>query len=158
MPEDSLIREQKREYDRARYAVNREQRLQQHEYREANREQLLPRKRAYYEAHRERLLEEKRQVYAERRDQVLDHYGTACACCGATENLSIDHIFGDGAEHRQELFADPAVSGGARFFLWLIQNDFPDDRFQTLCMPCNQSNGNGKHCRLVHDEEANNAG
>lgn len=77
---------------------------------------------------------------------VLAHYGEECACCGATENLSIDHINGGGEEHRRQL---GLVAGGAMFYRWLIREDFPPG-YQTLCMPCNSSKGDGERCRLDH--------
>jgi len=83
---------------------------------------------------------------------ALDHYGHACACCGATENLSIDHVNGDGREHREALFGS---QGGAStsMYRWLARNGFPDG-FQTLCRPCNTSKGSGERCRMPHPEVA----
>lgn len=48
--------------------------------------------------------------------------------------LSIDHVDGNGAEHRMELFGNRRV-GGYRFYLWLKRNDYPDN-FQVLCFSC----------------------
>ena len=78
------------------------------------------------------------------RAAVLGHYGTACACCGAAERLSIDHVEGNGARHRQELFG--GKSSSQRMYRWLVKQGFPDG-FQTLCLPCNQSKGNGRECK-----------
>lgn len=81
-------------------------------------------------------------------DKVLSHYGTACACCGATEDLSIDHVSGDGAEHGDLLFGDKRARG-YRFHLWIIRNGFPDG-FQVLCRPCNHSKAKTSRCWLRH--------
>jgi hypothetical protein len=71
-----------------------------------------------------------------------------CACCGATENLSIDHVDGSGNQHRAEI----GITGGGgsdQLYRWLIVNGFPSG-FQTLCRRCNRSKGTGAHCRLNH--------
>jgi hypothetical protein len=80
------------------------------------------------------------------RDAVFGHYGRACACCGSAENLVIDHVAGGGAAHRIEL---NLVSGGVRFYRWLIAQGFPDG-YQALCSRCNSSKGEGTACRLDH--------
>jgi hypothetical protein len=82
------------------------------------------------------------------RDRVFDHYGRACACCGATENLTIDHIERQGAAHRRELFGKQGY-GSVPFYRWLIKNNFPPG-FQVLCMACNQSKGISQECVLWH--------
>jgi hypothetical protein len=65
---------------------------------------------------------------------MLVHYGdgkAACVRCGFdnVSALSIDHINGDGWEHRHNL--------GTKYSLysWLKKNNFPKG-FQTLCMNC----------------------
>lgn len=78
-------------------------------------------------------------IYAAARDLVLGHYGRACACCGATSDLSIDHV-------------EPCLEGRKRrsareFYRWLVVHGFPPG-FQTLCMPCNRSKRTGKLCKL----------
>jgi len=89
-----------------------------------------------------RVNDRKRRVSAKQR--VLGHYGTACACCGATANLTIDHVNGDGKQHRKEIGVNSLA-----IYRWLIKNDFPPG-FQTLCMPCNVSKFDGERCRM-HD-------
>ena len=85
------------------------------------------------------------------RKQVFDHYGWACACCGTTDELTIDHVNGDGAEHRRSL-----GSGGNAIYRWLAVNRFPHG-FQVLCGPCNRSKGRGPACRLDHERNADAA-
>jgi hypothetical protein len=138
-------------------------------YRILHRERLLAAKREWYQANRdhhaalgriwrEANAEQKKQLdkaFHERcRDELLaaifGHYGSSCACCGDTGNLSIDHINGSGAEHRASLAAAGATNvTGQAFYRWLVRNDFPDG-YQTLCVPCNASKGVGVHCRLDH--------
>jgi hypothetical protein len=78
---------------------------------------------------------------------VFAHYGTECACCGVTEELTIDHVDGEGAAHREEL----GNRGGGPFFKWLIRNGLPPG-FQTLCSPCNRNKGTGARCHLPHGQ------
>ena len=77
------------------------------------------------------------------RNAVFAHYGLACACCGSTERLNIDHVNGDGKQRRQE------HGRGSAFYRWLVSRGFPEG-FQTLCFPCNRSKANGERCRLDH--------
>jgi hypothetical protein len=83
------------------------------------------------------------------RDQVLDHYGRECACagCGATGNLQIDHVNGNGRAHRLELFGRNSESH--LMYRWLIKQGFPPG-FQVLCQPCNSSKRDGVACHLDH--------
>jgi hypothetical protein len=76
------------------------------------------------------------------RELVLDHYGRSCRCCSVTEQLTIDHVNGDGAEHRKTV-------NGAQLYRWLVENDFPEG-FQTLCFNCNASKRAGPRCLLDH--------
>lgn len=82
--------------------------------------------------------------------EALAAYGDGtCACCGTSENLSLDHISGDGAEQREELFGDRRI-GGYRFYLWLRRNGYPPG-LQVLCRRCNHSKAKTGRCQLLHD-------
>jgi hypothetical protein len=119
-----------------------------HRYK-VNREKSREKSRRYYEANREAVLERGSRYVDSLRAAVFDHYGSACACCGSTERLSIDHVNGDGGRHRKELFGDG--TGGWGFYLWLIRQDFPVvPPLQVLCHGCNTSKGDGDRCRLDH--------
>lgn len=89
------------------------------------------------------------------RDEVFEVYGRECVCCGTTENLTLDHVNANGAEHRELL------GTGINFYAWLVQNGFPDEcgpggeyELQTLCSVCNSSKANATHCRMhcKHEE------
>jgi len=95
-----------------------------------------------------RMRERQRDYRADLRAAVFTHYGTVCACCGTAKRLSIDHVSGDGAEHRERLYGR-RNGGGVQFWRWLIKQGFPQG-YQTLCLPCNQSKGNGKRCKITH--------
>jgi hypothetical protein len=132
------ILERKRDYDREHHNAA---------WREAHQDEISEYNRAHHRDHREQIRERKRSYYQGLRRQVLDHYGWECACCGVSDDLTIDHVDGDGAEHRIELFGNR--SAGTQFYLWLVRNDFPDDiRVQVLCVPCNSSKGTGERCRM----------
>lgn len=82
--------------------------------------------------------------------EVLEAYGgLRCACPGCTtpegihEFLSIDHVDGNGADHRRELFGDPKKGGN--LYDWLKKNDFPPG-FRVLCMNCNFALGHFGYC------------
>jgi len=158
-------REKNRETLRARgreYAADPEVRVRKRQDYQENRDERTERMRRRYQENREARLEQSRQYYQENLDavrrgvrnradklraQVFGHYGTSCACCGRTDDLSIDHIGGNGHEHRQEIFG--RQGGGVEFYHWLIQHGFPEG-YQTLCRPCNQSKFTGDRCRLQH--------
>jgi hypothetical protein len=78
---------------------------------------------------------------------VFDHYGRSCACCRTARRLTIDHAGGGGKAHRVALFG--RNQAGAQFYSWLVRNGFPDG-YQTLCLPCNASKGDGASCALSH--------
>ncbi|SRR6266496_1181090 len=90
-----------------------------------------------------------RSYRARLRALIFGHYGTACACCGTAENLTIDHVNGVGAQHRLELYGRSQGYGGPRFYAWLARQGFPAG-YATLCRPCNSSKRKGERCRLDH--------
>ncbi len=65
--------------------------------------------------------------------QVIDGYGGCCACCGEARYLflSVDHVDGNGAQHRKEL-----GYGNRRLLLQIIAAGFPPE-YQVLCFNCN---------------------
>lgn len=71
--------------------------------------------------------------------EALNHYGLACACCGSTEALGIDHVYGDGKQHREAVKTS--------IHLWLKSHGYPAG-FQTLCARCNTSKGRSFTCAL----------
>ena len=92
---------------------------------------------ARYASHRQRAKKE-----------AMSMYGTVCQCCGEyrIEFLTIDHIDGNGAEHRREISAQ----GGQSFYIWLRANKYPAG-FQVLCFNCNAAKGYFGAC--PHDKE-----
>lgn len=84
-----------------------------------------------------------RRYYAKLRADALAPYGDSCACCAATEALTLDHIAGGGKQHRQIFTSSSAM------YRWIITNGHPDG-FQILCSPCNKSKGAGPRCMIDH--------
>lgn len=75
-----------------------------------------------------------RKLYYRYKEQVFSHYcnGTEYSCkhCGFTDMraLSVDHMAGDGADHRRG-------GTGSSLYKWLVHHNFPEG-FQVLCMNC----------------------
>jgi hypothetical protein len=133
-------------------------------YRERNRDEVRRRWRDHARQLRAdpevcaQLAEASRDYYARIRAQVLAHYSPAdppsCACCGATDDLTIDHLDGDGEYHRW-LVLGPDTRSVVRFYAYLVREGFPDDPpFQVMCLPCNSSKGAGDRCQLWHGDPA----
>lgn len=103
-------------------------------WRKNNKEKVNAYRKVYVAKYPEKIKEKGRRnskVKRKRqREKILNAYGGTCVCCGETEAkfLAVDHIFSDGKEHRKEI---------GDFYGWLIQNNFPKDRFQLLCHNCN---------------------
>jgi hypothetical protein len=104
----------------------------------------------WQEANPEKCREKAQRHRESLRVTVFDHYGRACACpgCGATDDLTIDHVNGDGKQHREAVFGRSNAAGW-QFYRWLIRNGFPAG-FQVLCKSCNASKKAGNECRLNH--------
>lgn len=87
--------------------------------------------------------EKRAETQLKDKQEVLSHYGNICQCCGEhrIEFLTIDHINGDGAEHRRN---SPA-KGGRSTYLWLRRNDYPSG-YQVLCFNCNIAKGSSGEC------------
>jgi hypothetical protein len=80
---------------------------------------------------------------AEQRLKVLRHYSGGhlhCECCREShqEFLTIDHVNGDGAEHRRQVKSSDICP-------WIIRNGFPEG-FRVLCMNCNYALGLYGYC------------
>lgn len=75
----------------------------------------------------------------QRRKDVIDKYGGKCVCCGESqyEFLSIDHVNGNGKNHRENLRHN--------LISWLRNNEVSEE-FQILCHNCNQAKGHYGTC------------
>jgi len=86
--------------------------------------------------------------------EIMNAYGgPICKCCDETmvEFLSMDHIDGNGSQHRREI----KVSSGDGLYKWLKKNNFPSG-FQVLCYNCNLAKAHNNnicpHQTIVEDQ------
>lgn len=88
----------------------------------------------------ERQLVRKRADKQALKAEALAAYGgPVCMDCGSIEfdRLTLDHVNGDGAEHRRVLTGD-ARQGGYKFYLQLKARGWPNDPpLRVLCGTCN---------------------
>jgi hypothetical protein len=98
---------------------------------------LAARQRAKRKADPERLAANDKRSCDKIRAACLAAYGGKCVCCGEAEPLflAVDHIYGDGAEHRR------TIGSGTSIYRWLRDHGYPRDRFQLLCHNCNMAKG-----------------
>jgi hypothetical protein len=92
-----------------------------------------------------------------KRQKVFAHYCAGephCMCPGCRTRyigfLQLDHVNGWGRDSRRKL---QLGNGGARYWKWIIENNYPDG-FQILCANCNGMGAKGKkkHCPLAGQE------
>lgn len=112
------------------------------------RESINARQRARYYAHHEEETELRRKYRQDAKRAAIDAYGGVCACCGEhrIELLAIDHINGNGKEHRKQ-----ASGTGHRFYRWLARQGWPQGELRVLCHNCNLSRGLYGYC--PHERE-----
>lgn len=101
-------------------------------------------RRAFQREYRKKNKEKIREAARKVRVEVLCYYGGSppkCACCGEThmEFLAIDHVKGNGNEHRKK------VGSGYVFCYWLRAHGFPKG-FRVLCHNCNLARGFYGYC------------
>lgn len=98
-----------------------------------------------HKKNQQQLREMDRQRDARSKQEVMSHYGAKCACCGEGNLafLTIDHINGNGSQHRIKVIG--IRSGGRKFYRWLKAQGYPSE-FQVLCMNCNFAKGHYGIC------------
>lgn len=90
-----------------------------------------------------------------RKYRVLSHYSNGvpvCACCGESliGFLTLDHINGDGAQHRKAL----GIHGGGYSFYGYIEKENYPSGYRVLCFNCNCSLGFMGYCPHTAPERA----
>lgn len=104
-----------------------------------------------------RVREAQRNSCRRARYQMIVEYGGKCACCGENrpQFLTLDHVNGNGAEHRREITGKRS-GGGYTIALWLRAHGWPKDGYQLLCWNCNCARGFSGYChpQLVLSELA----
>ena len=118
-------------------------------YRERHDEQIRAVHAVYRKTHRTKIIQNNKLRYQKLKAEVISAYGGKCACCSEQEPqfLTMDHKFGNGAEHRRQIGAYRKT--GYNFYMWLKENGWPSDEYQLLCFNCNcakRSNGSNGYC------------
>jgi hypothetical protein len=126
----SLIDEKARKEYQHQYYLNHIEKQRGIDTSEHKMSQALKR----YHENRPEILFKRREAILKKKIETLTYYGNnycACVKCGYTgiHALSIDHIEGNGAQHRKE----GTIKG--RFYVWLSKQGYPKG-YQTLCMNC----------------------
>lgn len=95
-------------------------------------DEFRARDREYYKSHAARINELAKAARLKKRLLVIEAYGGKCICCGESNHkfLTVDHKESGGRKHRREL------QSGYGFYIWIIQQKFPDN-LQLMCYNCN---------------------
>jgi len=93
--------------------------------------------------------DKQKENYMNIRLQTYQHYCKGkiqCNCCGEDrlEFLTLDHINGNGSEHRRQIDPDKKIGGNGVYY-WLKKNNWPEG-FQILCCNCNFAKRQNKCC------------
>ena len=141
------------ESSRKYYVKNREKRkTASKEYYVKNKKMINEKKKVWYDKNatksefREHYQLIEKLARLRRKCLVMDKYGGKCSCCGEnrSEFLSIDHINGNGNQHRKQIVG--------KIYPWLKRNKFPPG-FQVLCHNCNMSKEWNSICPHKRDKD-----
>jgi hypothetical protein len=136
-----------KEYQR-QYRIKNKKKIEEGRKRwyQKNRERVYANNRRSVEKNRDKVNENARRRYWNFKINILEHYcddgGPKCECCGETqlEFLTLDHIDGNGGQHRREI-----KKKGKSFYQWIKKENYPGG-FRILCMNCNASLGWFGYC------------
>ena len=103
------------------------------QWRAKNPDKVRAMRQRYFAKYKDKIYERHNKQECQIKRVVLTYYGGGkCACvrCGFDDirALSIDHIAGNGAEHRRKV-------GMGNSFRWLKSHNYPKG-YQSLCMNC----------------------
>lgn len=98
--------------------------------------------RRRYNDKRDEILAQKKAADRALKAEVVAAYGGRCACCGEShiEFMTIDHVNGDGAEHRAR------CGKGRKVYADIKSQGFPKGKYQCLCLNCNIALGFYGYC------------
>lgn len=87
-----------------------------------------------YLKNRDMILLESKKERSLIKAEVISHYGSKCQICDESDirKLSLDHINGNGRQHRKEVLK---IDSGSGFYKWV--NDNKPDNLRLLCFNCN---------------------
>ena len=140
-------REEARERARKWYKDNKEKVKEWGKrYYEDNKETVNERNKIWAAKNPESLRKSRKKFTRKRKEYIIAYYSNntnKCECCNESniEFLTVDHINGDGAQHRREI-------GGGHLYHWLTKNKYPEG-FRILCLNCNFSLGQYGYCPHV---------
>ena len=120
---------------RCKTCVNKYQRIRRH----GRRDEANKYHREWSAANPDKIKLHARNTKIKIKTELVYAYGGCCACCGETELefLTVDHINGDGQQHRarvNDVYRDIRNMG------------YPKESFRILCMNCNFAIRFGKTC------------
>lgn len=104
-------------------------------YKKKNLRRIVAQNASYRAKNPEKWYELDKQKCLTAKTEAMDHYGgQQCSICPENRigTLTIDHINGNGAEHRRM----SGCSSGKKFYCWLKRNNYPTG-FRILCANCN---------------------
>jgi hypothetical protein len=87
-----------------------------------------------YDRNKELYAESKKIAYQIIKTDIITYYGGQCIICGESNQLllSLDHIDGNGRQHRKEVLG---IDSGTGFYKWVLDNK--PDNLRLLCYNCN---------------------
>jgi len=114
--------------------------------------------REWRKKNKEKFHATQKRCYEKVRGEMLVHYSQnppSCECCGETRLyfLSLDHIKGNGSEHRRQIVKENGGTpiGGNALPYWLKKHGWPKG-FQVLCYNCNFAKRNDTSCPCQKDK------
>jgi hypothetical protein len=113
--------------------------LKKHQYYIENKTEITEKTSLYAKEHREWHNAKGTKAKNKLKSEVFSVYSCGepkCKSCNESELgvLTIDHVNGEGAEHRRELFGNN-TGGGYKMYQWLKKKSYPEG-FQVLCYNC----------------------
>lgn len=132
--------EYRKEYRRTHPEYRKKQKIYKAKYYDTHYGRKRVENRSYHARNKRRYSEDNQRLKRE----VLRYYGVGgvaqCKCCGEKiiEFLTLDHIRGDGAQHKREY-------SSKNLYKWIRSHNFPIG-FRTLCWNCNCSLGKFGYC------------
>jgi len=113
--------------------------IKKHKYYLENKEQISEKTSQYAKDHREWHNAKGAKAKNKLKSEVFAVYSCGdpkCKSCNETDIgvLTIDHITGNGSDHRREIFGN-SKRCGYPFYQWLKRNSYPEG-FQVLCYNC----------------------
>ena len=111
--------------------------------------------RKQWKLYPQRFLKNSRNTARRLKVDILRRYSNgvpSCVCCGETDLgiLCLDHLNGDGREHRRSI-------EGKSLYAWIRRHDYPA-MFQVLCSNCNTSKALGPSCKINHKKSIEDMG